>query len=54
MFTTIKSAVARAGERAARRRAYRFLNRQSDYMLKDIGLTRGDLYRSVMFGGERN
>jgi uncharacterized protein YjiS (DUF1127 family) len=53
MFTTFKTAVARASERAARRRAFRFLDRQSDYMLKDIGVTRGDLYRSVMFGGER-
>ena len=52
MFTTVKSAFARAHERAARRRALRLLDRQSDHLLKDIGVTRGDLYRTVMLGGD--
>lgn len=53
MLGSIRTTVARTGERIARRRAFRFLDRQSDYMLKDLGVTRGDLYRAVMFGGER-
>ena len=40
MLTSIKSALIRSRERAAARRAYRFLEGQSDHLLKDIGLTR--------------
>ena len=53
MFSTIKTVVSQASERAARRRAYRFLEGQSDHILRDIGLTRGDLYRSVVIGSDR-
>jgi uncharacterized protein YjiS (DUF1127 family) len=50
MLTSIRSAITRANERAARRRAYRFLEGQSDHLLKDIGLTRDNVYAAVFRG----
>ena len=50
MFSSIKSALSRAQERAAARRAYRFLEGQSDHLLKDMGLTRGSIYGAVLRG----
>ena len=50
MLTSIRSAIARANERAARRRDHRFLEGQSDYLLKNIGLTRDDVYEAVFRG----
>ena len=50
MFTSIRSAIGRARERAAARRAYRFLQGQSDHLLKDIGLTRESVYGAVVRG----
>ena len=40
MLSSIKSAISRSRERAAARRAYRYLEGQSDHLLKDMGLTR--------------
>ena len=52
MFSSIKSAIGRAHERAAARRAYRYLEGQSDHLLKDMGLTREDV-RSAVFRDAR-
>lgn len=52
MFGTVRSAFARARERASRRRAVLLLDRQSDHLLKDIGITRGDLRRVVICGDD--
>ena len=50
MLTSIRSAISRASERAAAKRAYRFLQGQSDHLLKDIGLTRDSVYGAVVRG----
>ena len=47
MFNSIVTAISRSRERAAAKHAYRFLQGQSDHMLKDIGLTRESLYGAV-------
>jgi uncharacterized protein YjiS (DUF1127 family) len=53
MFTSIRSAISRASERAARRRDFRFLQGQSDHLLKDIGLTRNSVYGAVVRGQDQ-
>ena len=50
MFTNVKSAIHRARERARNHRDYRLLLEQSDAMLRDIGLDRSRLYRTVVLG----
>jgi hypothetical protein len=50
MLSSIKSAIGRAQERAAARRAYRYLEGQSDYLLKDMGLTRESIRGAVFHG----
>lgn len=48
MFASLKSAFDRAGERAVRRRAFRVLAGQSEYLLNEIGLTRRDVRRAAL------
>ena len=48
MFNSIATAISRSRERAAAKRAYRFLQGQSDHMLRDIGLTRESIYGAVL------
>jgi uncharacterized protein YjiS (DUF1127 family) len=48
MLSSIKTAIARSRERAAAKRAYRYLEGQSDHMLKDMGLSRDGLYGAVV------
>ena len=53
MLTSIKSALCRARERAAVRRAVRLLDSQPDYLLRDMGLTRNSLQDAVLRGTAR-
>ena len=48
MFNSIATAISRSRERAAAKRAFRFLQGQSDHMLKDIGLTREGIHGAVL------
>jgi uncharacterized protein YjiS (DUF1127 family) len=50
MLSSIKTALHRTRERAAARRAYRLLEGQSDHLLRDMGLTRDGMFRSVVHG----
>jgi uncharacterized protein YjiS (DUF1127 family) len=54
MLTSLKFAIHRARERARLRRVYEFLLSQSDAMLTDIGVGRGQLYHAVMHGRDTN
>jgi uncharacterized protein YjiS (DUF1127 family) len=47
MLSSIKSVIGRAQERAAARRAYRYLEGQSDHLLRDMGLTRESVRGAV-------
>ena len=53
MLTSIRSAISRASERAARRRDFRFLQGQSDHLLRDMGLTRDNVYGAVVRGRDQ-
>ena len=48
MLTTITSVLRHAADRMRRRHAYDVLHGASDHMLRDIGVTREDLFHSVM------
>lgn len=50
MLKRIANAFHDAREHSRRRHAYRFLQSQSDAMLRDIGLSRNELYHAVMHG----
>jgi uncharacterized protein YjiS (DUF1127 family) len=48
LFQTAVSAFARVLKRLQERRGAQGLLTMSDYELKDVGLTRGDVYREAM------
>ncbi len=52
MFSSIKSAISRANQRAAAKRDYRTLSGQSDHLLRDMGLTRNSIYGVVVRGND--
>jgi uncharacterized protein YjiS (DUF1127 family) len=50
MMTTLRTALRHAAEHMRRRHLYDVLHAANDHTLRDIGVTRDDLYQAVMRG----